>query len=57
MTSDVSIETVRLIIRTATMADIENVASSWKLDDDPIPLAEAGQKILWMLSNHARNLP
>lgn len=57
MTSDVSIETVRLIIRTVTMADIENVASSWKLDDRSIPLAEAEQKILWMLSNHAQNSP
>ena len=57
MTSDVSIETVRLIIRTVTMADVENVASSWKLDNGSIPLAEAERKILWMLSNHTKNSP
>lgn len=57
MTSAVSIETSRLILRTVTMADIDGVASSWKLDEGPIPLPEAEQKINSMLSRHAQNVP
>ncbi len=57
MTSVVSIETSRLILRTVTMADIDGVASSWKLDEGPIPLPEAEQKINSMLSSHAQNVP
>lgn len=57
MTSVVLIETARLILRTVTMADVEGVASSWKLDEGPIPLTEAEQKIKSMLSNHAQNVP
>ena len=57
MTSEVLIETARLILRTVTLADTNNVASSWKLDEGPIPLSEAEQKIKSMLSNHAQNVP
>lgn len=57
MTSAVSIETSRLILRTVTMADLDSVASSWELDKGPIPLPEAEQKINSMLSNHAQNVP
>lgn len=57
MTVAVTIETARLIIRTVTMADVEEVASSWRLDDGALPLSEAKQKISWMLSNHAKNRP
>lgn len=57
MTSVVLIETARLILRTVTMADTDSVASSWKLDEGPIPLSEAEQKIKRMLSNHAQNVP
>ncbi len=57
MTSDVLIETPRLVIRSVTLADIENVASAWRLDAGPIPLAEAEQKITRMRSNHAQNRP
>lgn len=57
MTTEVMIETAQLIIRTVTMADVEDVASSMKLDDGPISIPEAEQKISWMLSNHARNMP
>jgi RimJ/RimL family protein N-acetyltransferase len=57
MTSVISIETARLILRTVTVADGEQVASCWKLDEEPIPLAVAEQKIVWMLSNHAHITP
>ena len=57
MTSIANITTPRLIIRTVTLADVEAVAHSWKLDEGPIPQVEAEQKINWMLSNHAQNLP
>jgi [ribosomal protein S5]-alanine N-acetyltransferase len=57
MTTGVMIETARLIVRTVTMADVEDVASSMKLDDGPISLPEAEQEISWMLSNHAKNMP
>ncbi len=57
MTTRVYIETNRLILRTVTMDDIEDVASSWKLDDGPITQEEAEEKVSWMLGNHKRNLP
>lgn len=57
MTSNISIETTRLIIRTVNLADVEGVASSWELDKGPIPHTEAEQRIFWMLSNHAQNRP
>ena len=57
MTSDVLLETTNLILRTVTMADIDGVASSWKLDEEPIHLLEAEQIIKWMISNHAQNAP
>ncbi len=55
MTTDVQIETPRLIIRTVTMADVEDVARSWKLYDGPISRAEAENQIAQMLSNHQQN--
>jgi len=57
MSTEVILETARLIIRTVTMADVEDVASSLKLDDGPIPITKAEQEISWMLSNHAKNMP
>ena len=57
MTTTVLIETARLILRTVTEVDVAGVASNWRLDDGPLPLAEAEQKINWMLSNHAQNRP
>jgi len=57
MTSEVLLETANLILRTVTMADIDGVASSWKLDEGPISHSEAEQKIKWMLSNHEQNIP
>jgi len=57
MTSDVLLETANLILRTVTMADIDGVVSSWNLDEEPISHSEAEQKINWMLSNHAQNVP
>ncbi len=55
MASVIWIETARLILRTVTMADIDGVVSSWKLDEGPISVSEAEQKINRMLSNHAQN--
>lgn len=57
MNDTVTIETAGFIIRTVTMAEIEKVASSWKLDDGAIPTAEAEREISRMLSNHAKNRP
>jgi ribosomal-protein-alanine N-acetyltransferase len=57
MTTDVFIETPRLIIRTVTIADVNDVARSWKLDEGPISRAEAERQVHWMLANHAQNLP
>ena len=55
MTTDLQIETPRLIIRTVTMADIEDVAQSWQLYDGPITRQEAENQIAQMLSNHQQN--
>jgi ribosomal-protein-alanine N-acetyltransferase len=55
MTSTVMIETANLVLRTVTMADIDDVASSWRLDEEPISHSEAERKIKWMFSNHAQN--
>ena len=55
MNAVVWIETARLILRTVTMADIDAVASSWKLDAGPIPLSDAEKQIercpenMWIL--------
>ena len=57
MTPDIFIVTPRLILRTVTPADVEAVASCWELDDPPVPLEVAEQKIAWMQSNHACNRP
>ena len=57
MKTNILIQTKRLILRTVTLADREHVASSWKLDSEPISLNEAEQKILWMQANHEKNLP
>ena len=51
----VTLETPRLILRTVTLADVDRVAASWKLDEDPITRAQAQEKILQMQARHARN--
>ena len=45
------------MLRTVSMADIDGVASSWKLDEAPLSRGEAEEKIAWMQSNHAHNRP
>ena len=57
MTTSVFIETTRLILRTVTMDDVEDVASSWKLAEGPISRKEAEDKVIWMLGNHKQNVP
>jgi ribosomal-protein-alanine N-acetyltransferase len=57
MARPISIETPRLIIRSVTMADLEDVAASWRLDEGPITPGEAREKISWMRSNHEQNKP
>ena len=52
MTTDLQIETSRLIIRTVTMADIEDVAQNWQLYDGPISRAEAENQIARMRDNY-----
>jgi len=37
------------------MDDVEDVASSWKLDDGPISRQEAEDRVVWMLGNHKQN--
>ena len=51
------IETARLILRTVTMDDVEDVARSWRLDDGPLSLQEAETQVRWMLDNHEQNAP
>ena len=53
----VFIQTARLILRTVTMEDIEDVAHSWKLDQAPLSRQEAQERIAWMLDNHRQNAP
>ena len=55
MTTSMLIETDRLVLRTVTIDDIEEVALSWKLDDGPIPHEEARKQVKWMLDNHEKN--
>jgi RimJ/RimL family protein N-acetyltransferase len=57
MTSAIVIETPRLILRTVTLADVDGVACSWKLDEGAISPAEAEQKIERMMAHHALNRP
>lgn len=51
------IETARLILRTVTMDDVEDVALSWRLDDRPISRQEAETQVRWMLDNHKQLEP
>lgn len=53
----VKFETARLILRTVTLGDVDDVARIWKLDEGPISRAEAEQQVQWMLANHAQNMP
>jgi ribosomal-protein-alanine N-acetyltransferase len=53
----VVIETGRLILRTVTMDDVEDMALSWKLDEGPISRHEAEDRVRWMLDNHRQNAP
>ena len=57
MITRVFIETARLILKTVTMDDIDDVALSWKLDDAPISREEAENQVIWMLDNHKQNTP
>ncbi len=57
MAKSVRIETDRLVLRTVTMDDVEDVALTWKLDEGEIPLEEAEKHVRWMLENHERNTP
>lgn len=57
MTGDVLIETDRLILRTVTLADVDDVARSWRLDEAPISRTEAQRQVQWMRANHAQNGP
>jgi len=54
---EIHIETAPLILRTVTLADVDDVARRWKLDEGSIPRAEAEQQVHWMLANHAQNAP
>jgi RimJ/RimL family protein N-acetyltransferase len=56
-TGAVRIETARLILRTVTMDDAEQVALSWNLDGAPISQDEAQSRVRWMLENHEQNAP
>ena len=51
------IETARLILRTVTMDDVDEVAHTWKLDEGPISRQEAEERVRWMLDNHRQNAP
>ena len=51
------IETARLILRTVTLDDVEEVARSWRLDEGPISREEAANRVQWMLANHEQNAP
>jgi len=57
MTTGVLIETPRLVLRTVNMDDVDDVASTWKLDEGPISREEAQARIAWMLANHQQNTP
>ncbi len=57
MATRVRIETNRLILRTVTLEDIDEVAASWKLYEGPISLEEAEGQIRWMMGNHEQNEP
>jgi len=49
--------TARLILRTVTMDDVEQVALNWNLGGAPISREEAQDRVLWMLENHTQNAP
>ncbi len=51
------LETTRIILRTVTMQDVEAVALNWKLDQEPISLQEATERVRLMQANHSRNVP
>ena len=55
MTGGVFIETDRLVLRTVTIDDIEDVALTWDLDEGPISHEEAKKQVKWMLDNHKKN--
>jgi len=57
MEAGVWIETSRLILRTVTAEDIEQVAQNWNLEGGPIPCEEAERRVQWMLDNHRQNAP
>ena len=57
MTGSILIETSRLILRTVSLEDVEEVASSWNLDEAPLSRQAAEAKVVWMMDNHEKNAP
>ena len=57
MTTTACIETPRLILRTVTLADLDQVARSWNLDGPPLSPAEAHARISWIQANQQQNAP
>ena len=57
MTTSICIETARLVLRTVTPEDIDDVARSWNLDGDPLSREQARERVTWMLDNHRQNAP
>ena len=57
MTVHVRIETPRLVLRTVTMDDIDQVADCWRLDESPLSRTEAEAQVTRMLANHSQNAP
>jgi RimJ/RimL family protein N-acetyltransferase len=53
----VRIVTLSLVLRTVTMADVDQVAGSWSLDEGRLSRTEAEEQVTWMLENHRRNAP
>jgi len=54
---DACLETPRLILRTVTEEDVDQVAQSWNLDEGPISREDAQDRITWMVDNHRQNGP
>ena len=57
MPDPILLSTPRLILRSVTLADAAEVAASMNLDEPPLTLEEAREKIAWMMHNHEQNRP
>ena len=51
------IQTARVLLRTVTMEDVDEVALNWSVDGEPISREEAENKVIWMLENHRQTAP